>query len=327
MLCPSCGDDANPPGAKFCEGCGASLDGCGAASHARLPVRNARPRRRRLLPDLRPEAGQDLRRRGVGTGLRRRAGARLGQGAQASDQPGFWPRRAARRRRDAHCHRRRRLGLRQSRRRLHAPPRKRSRRRSSRASAPEAPLSAEAAALALEAAEAVHRDADRRATVNDGPASTIVIALARENAASGALDVGDRLGRRQPRLSRRRQRAGNPADARQFLGGGQDRIRRVFARGGDAFALRATPSPNGSACRAPKWSIHAKDAVLTRGVGPACLQRRSLEIRRRPRRARPRLHRRGARRPADAATICRALVAFANAAGGGDNITVGLLRA
>ena len=73
MLCPSCGDDANPPDAKFCEGLRRVARRRRRIPSAGLPVRKARPRRRRLLPDLRPEARQDLRRGGVGAGLRRHA--------------------------------------------------------------------------------------------------------------------------------------------------------------------------------------------------------------------------------------------------------------
>jgi serine/threonine protein phosphatase PrpC len=184
-------------------------------------------------------------------------------------------------------------------------------------------LSAEAAALALAAADAVIATpiAER---VNDGPASTIVIALARENALSGAFDVG----------------VAWVGDSRAYLIAAN--VPETFLTRDDSWATIKIESGELSreeAMRSPyahaitQWLgmprgdmvVHTKDAVLTRGVSllvcsdglwnyadePSALARAFTDA---------------AKDAADAASICRALVAFANAAGGSDNITVGVLR-
>lgn len=322
MLCPSCGDDANPPGAKFCEGCGAPLDDsaprlrrgcqcekpdldadgfcqiCGLrpakifaaaeweqAYDAALAIASDKGRRHPTNQDF-------------GLVARRADGAALlvvADGVSASDNPEASSRAAAKAVEKAFL----------------------------KNDAANGPLSAEAATLALEAADAVVATpiAER---VNDGAASTIVIALARENAASGALDVG----------------VAWVGDSRAYLVAAN--VPETLLTRDDSWATIKIESAELSREEAMRsqyahaitqWLgmprsemvVHTKDTVLTRGSSllvcsdglwnyadePSALARAFTDA---------------AKDAADAASICRALVAFANGAGGSDNITVGVLR-
>ena len=298
MLCPSCGDDANPPDAKFCEGCGASLDG--SAPHPRRGCQCEKPdldadgfcqicglKPAKIFAaaeweqafDASLAIASDKGRRhptnqDFGLVARRADGAALivvADGVSASDNPEASSRAAAKAVEKAFL----------------------------KNGASDDSLSAEAAALALEAADAVIATpiAER---VNDGAASTIVIALARENAVSGALDVGVAwVGDSRAYLIA----ANVPetlAHARQFMGDAENRVRRVFARGGDAFALRARHHPMARHAALRYGCTHqGRRSYARRQL--ACLQRRSLELCRRALGAGAGLHRRrqGRRRCGD----------------------------
>ena len=163
--------------------------------------------------------------------------------------------------------------------------------------------------------------AERR---HDGPASTMVLAIARENAASGGFDIG----------------LAWVGDSRAYLVAAN--VPETLLTRDDSWAAdqietgrltrqEAMRSPNAHAIS--QWLgmpigdmiVHSQEVVLTPGVSlllcsdglwnyadePSALARAFTEA---------------AREAADAALICRALVGFANAAGGADNITVGLLR-
>jgi serine/threonine protein phosphatase PrpC len=183
-------------------------------------------------------------------------------------------------------------------------------------------LSLEAVALVGEAAAALIAlpIAERR---HDGPASTIVIAITRENG-QGGFDVG----------------LAWVGDSRAYFVAAN--VPEALLTRDDSWAIEQTESgrmTHQEAMRSPhahaisQWlgmpiadmKVHGKDVVLTRGVSlllcsdglwnyadaPSALARAFTDA---------------AKDAPDAATICRALVGFANASGGADNITVGLLR-
>jgi serine/threonine protein phosphatase PrpC len=193
-----------------------------------------------------------------------------------------------------------------------------------KADAAGGPLSAEAGTLVLEAAEALLATpiAERR---HGGPASTVVIAIARENPTSGAIDVGLAwVGDSRAYFV--------AANVPETLLTRDDSWPAEQIESGRMSREEAMRSPNAHAIN--QWLgmpivdmvVHAKDVVLTRGASlllcsdglwnytdePSALARAFTDA---------------AKDAPDASTICRALVGFANAAGGADNITVGLLRA
>jgi serine/threonine protein phosphatase PrpC len=324
MVCPSCGDDANPPGARFCENCGASLDpaalGLPKGRGCRCPepdfdadgfCRNCGMKAPKAIPAVETEQvidaalalASDRGRRHAtnqdfGVVARRADGVALivvADGVSASDNPEAASRAAA----------------------------KAAERAFLKADAGEGPLSAEAQALAREAAEALLAIpiAERR---HDGPASTIVIALARENATSGVVDVGLAwVGDSRAYFV--------AANVPETLLTRDDSWPVEQVESGRMTREEAMRSPNAHAIS--QWLgmpiaemvVHAKDVVLTHGASlllcsdglwnyadePSALARAFTDA---------------AKDAPDAATICRALVGFANAAGGADNITVGLLR-
>jgi serine/threonine protein phosphatase PrpC len=324
MICPSCGDDANPPGARYCESCGASLDpavvarpkgrGCRCVEPDFDPegfcricgMRAAKPTPAvefEQIVDTRLALASDTGRRhptnqDFGAVARRGDGAALivvADGVSASDNPEAASRAAA----------------------------KAAERAFVKADFASRSLSAEARALVGEAAEALLAIpiAERR---HDGPASTMVLAIARENAASGGFDIG----------------LAWVGDSRAYLVAAN--VPETLLTRDDSWAAdqietgrltrqEAMRSPNAHAIS--QWLgmpigdmiVHSQEVVLTPGVSlllcsdglwnyadePSALARAFTEA---------------AREAADAALICRALVGFANAAGGADNITVGLLR-
>ena len=321
MMCPICGDDANPPGARFCEGCGTSLDP--AARHLKRGCQCKEPELDADgfcqicgLKPAKPAAAAEFEQivdgalasdkgkihptyQDFGLVARRADGAALivvADGVSTSDNPEAASRAAA----------------------------KAAERAFLRAEAGAGPLSTEAAALVREAAEAVIATPVAQ-RIHDGPASTIVVAPARENAASGALDVG----------------LAWVGDSRAyFVAANVPATQLTRDDSWLADQVEAGAISREEAMRSPfahainQWlgmpeadmKIHARDAVLTRGSG-LLLCSDGLWKYADDDAAFARAFTDAARDAADAAATCRALVAFANAAGGSDNITVALLRA
>ena len=324
MACPICGDTGNPPGARYCENCGASLDpnalsvpkarGCRCAVPDFDPdgfCRNCGMKAAKAIPAVESEQvldaalalASDKGRRHTtnqdfGIVARRADGAALivvADGVSASDNPEAASRAAAKAAEKAFL----------------------------KGDAAKATLSGEAAALVSEAAEALLAIpiAERR---HDGPASTIAIAIARDNPNGGVVDVGLAwVGDSRAYFV--------AANLPETLLTRDDSWPAEQIETGRMSRAEAMASPNAHAIT--QWLgmpigemvVHAKDVVLTRGVSllvcsdglwnyadePLALARAFTDA---------------AKEAPDAATICRALVGFANAAGGADNITVGLLR-
>jgi serine/threonine protein phosphatase PrpC len=324
MVCPSCGDAANPPGARYCENCGSPLDasvraqprarGCQCAEpdfDADGFCRNCGKKAARPVSTVEYEQAVDAalalasdkgRRhptnQDFGLVARRAGGGVLivvADGVSMSDNPEAVSRAAA----------------------------KAAERAFLKAAAPDGPPSAEAEALVREAAEAVH-EAPVAERGHDGPASTIVVAVARENATSGAIDVGLAwVGDSRAYLV--------AANVPETLLTRDDSWPIEQIESGKMSRAEAMSSPNAHAIS--QWLgmpiaemvVHTKDVVVARGSSlllcsdglwnyadePSELARAFTDA---------------VKDAPDAATICGALVSFANAAGGSDNITVGLLR-
>ena len=324
MACAICGDDANPPGARYCENCGASLDPNAPARPKSRGCRCAAPdfdadgfcricgmKAAKLVPAVEYEQAADAalalasdtgRRHATnqdfGLVARRADGAALivvADGVSASDNPEAASRAAA----------------------------KAAERAFLKMDTPAGPLSAEAKALVRQAAEAVLDTpiAERR---HDGPASTIVIAIARENPAIGALDVGIAW----------------VGDSRAYFVAAN--VPEALLTRDDSWAIEqvesgrlsreeAMLSPHAHAIS--QWLgmalsdmvVHGKDVVLTRGMNLLLCSDGLWNYADEPS-ALARIFTEASKDAPDAATICRALVGFANASGGADNVTVGVLR-
>lgn len=324
MFCPSCGDDASPRNAKFCESCGASLtadappriktrgcqcvkpefdqDGfcqtCGLKPAKPLPPVEYEQTIDAALALASDKGHRHPTNQDFGIVARRADGAALivvADGVSTSDNAEAASRAAA----------------------------KAVEKIFLKGRAPGDALATEAERCVRAAAEAVIATpiAER---YYDGAASTIVVAIISNNAATGALEVG----------------LAWVGDSRAYVVAAN--VPEVLLTRDDSWSTEqieagamtrdeAMHSPNAHAIT--RWlgmpldelEVHARHSLLTRGSAlllcsdglwnyvdaPGALARAFTE----------------AAKDADAAAICRALVGLANEAGGVDNITVGLFRA